>query len=95
MFGCFRNGGDVHLNGLAEVVTSALGLDDLLVDLAGGNIVVAGQGREQVALVVAQIEIHLDITRSKVSPVFPYNSCGIPVSLSPLHHRLLRRPRRA
>ena len=71
MFGCFRNGGDVHLNGLAEVVTSALGLDDLLVDLAGGNIVVAGQGREEVALVVAQIEIHLDITKEQSQSCIP------------------------
>jgi len=47
------------LDRLAQVVALALALDDVLVDLAGGNVVVAGQGNVEVALVVAEIEIDL------------------------------------
>jgi hypothetical protein len=45
------------LHRLAQVVALALALDDVLVDLAGGNVVVAGQGNVEIALVVAEIEI--------------------------------------
>ena len=45
------------LHRLAQVVALALALDDVLVDLAGGNVVVAGQGDVEVALVVAEIKI--------------------------------------
>jgi len=51
--------GDVrhHLHGAAEVVASPLALDDGLVDLAGRDVVLAGDGDVQVALVVAQVEV--------------------------------------
>lgn len=51
--------GDVRddLDRLAQVVALALALNDVLVDLAGGDVVVAGQGDVEVALVVAEIEI--------------------------------------
>ena len=46
-----------HLNGLAQVRPLALLLDDMLVYLAGGDVVIACEGDVQVALVVAEIEI--------------------------------------
>jgi hypothetical protein len=45
------------LHGLAQVVALALALDNVLVDLAGCDVVVAGEGDVEVALVVAEIEI--------------------------------------
>ena len=45
------------LDGFAEVVAAALLEDDLLVDAAGGEVVVAREGRVGEALVVAQIEV--------------------------------------
>jgi hypothetical protein len=42
---------------VAQVVSSALFLDDVLVDLAGGDVVFARQGNVEVALVVAEIEV--------------------------------------
>ena len=53
--------GDVgdDLDGLAEVVAAALLGDDLLVDAAGGEVVVAGELGVGEALVVAQIEVGL------------------------------------
>ena len=47
------------LNGLAEIVAAALLEDDLLVDAAGGEIVVAGQRCVGEALVVSQVEVGL------------------------------------
>ena len=51
--------GDVgdDLDGFAEVVAAALLEDDLLVDAAGGEVVVAREGRVGEALVVAQVEV--------------------------------------
>ena len=51
--------GDVRndLDGLAQIVAAALLGDDLLVDAAGGQIVVAGQPGVGEALVVAEVEI--------------------------------------
>ena len=45
------------MDGVAQIVSSALLLDNVLVDLAGGDVVFARQGDVQVALVVAEIEI--------------------------------------
>lgn len=45
------------LHGLTQIVAPALALDDLLVDLAGRDVVVAGEGDVEVALVIAEIEI--------------------------------------
>jgi hypothetical protein len=47
------------LNGLTEVVSLALTLDDIPVDLAGGDVVGAGQSNVKVTLVVSEIEIDL------------------------------------
>jgi hypothetical protein len=51
--------GDVrdHLHGGAEVIAAALLADHALVDLAGGDGVLAGQARAHEALVVAQVEV--------------------------------------
>lgn len=51
--------GDVghDLHRLAEIVALALALNDVLVDLARGDVVVAGKGDVEVALVVAEIEV--------------------------------------
>ena len=53
--------GDVgdDLDGFAEVVAAALLGDDLLVDAAGGEVVVAGEARVGEALVVAEVEVGL------------------------------------
>ena len=47
------------LHRLAQIVAPALPLDDMLVDLAGRDVVRARQGDVQVALVVAEIEVGL------------------------------------
>jgi hypothetical protein len=51
--------GDVgyDLHSLAKIVALALALDDVLVNLAGGNVVVAGEGDVEVALVVSEIKV--------------------------------------
>ncbi len=51
--------GDVgdDLDGFAEVVAASLFHDDLLVDAAGGEVVVAGERGVGEALVVAQVEV--------------------------------------
>ena len=53
--------GDVgdDLDGFAEVVAATLFGDDLLVDAAGGEVVVAGEAGVGEALVVAEIEVSL------------------------------------
>src|SRR5437773_3226047 len=48
-----------HLHGAAEVVTAALFFDHRIVDLAGGEVVVAVHPRRLETLVVAQIEVGL------------------------------------
>jgi hypothetical protein len=47
------------LHRLAQIVAAALALDDMLVDLARGDVVLARQGDVEVALVVAEIEVDL------------------------------------
>ena len=53
--------GDVgdHLDGFAEVVAAAFFFEDCLVDLAGGEVVVAGEDAVGEALVVAEVEVGL------------------------------------
>ena len=46
-----------HLHGFAEIVAAALFGDDLLVDAAGGPVIVAGKFGVGEALVVAEVEI--------------------------------------
>ncbi len=48
-----------HLHSLAEVVAAPLGVDHLRVHLASRQVVVAGQGHVEEALVVAQVEVGL------------------------------------
>src|SRR5665213_415742 len=57
--GIFNFIGDVrdNLDGLAKIVTTTLFKDDLFVDAAGGQIVIARERRVRKALVVAQVEI--------------------------------------
>jgi hypothetical protein len=50
-------GHDLHR--LSEIVAAALLLDDVQVDLAGGDVVLAGEADREVALVVAEIEVDL------------------------------------
>lgn len=45
------------LYGFTQVVALALAFDNVLVDLASGDVVVAGEGDVEVALVVAKIEV--------------------------------------
>ena len=53
--------GDVrdHLHGLAEVVAAPLGVEDRLVDRAGGGVGVLGEPLVDEALVVAEVEVGL------------------------------------
>lgn len=46
-----------NLNCLSKIVTAALTLDNVLVDLAGCNVLVAREGDVKVALVVSKIEV--------------------------------------
>ena len=48
-----------NLNGLSKVVATALLLDDIQIDLAGGDVVLAGEANREIPLVVAQVEINL------------------------------------
>ena len=48
-----------HLNGLTQVVAASFLQNDLLVDAAGGQVVVARQDRVSEALIMAQIEVRL------------------------------------
>lgn len=52
--------GDVghDLHGLTKIMANALAVDDVLVDLSGGDVVIAGERGEEVALVVAKVEVH-------------------------------------
>lgn len=45
------------MDGFAQVVALALTLNNVLVDLARGNVVLAGEGDVEVTFVVAEIEI--------------------------------------
>lgn len=45
------------LNGAAEVITATLLLDNVLVDLAGCDVVLASEGDVEIALVVAEIKV--------------------------------------
>ena len=45
------------LHRLAQVVALALALDDMLVDFAGRDVVIAGQGDVEITLVVAEVEV--------------------------------------
>mmetsp|Transcript_61757 Transcript_61757/g.188585 ORF Transcript_61757/g.188585 Transcript_61757/m.188585 type:complete len:286 (-) Transcript_61757:49-906(-) len=65
--------GDVRddLHGLAEVVAPALLLDHVVVDLAGGQVVVPHERQEHHPLVVAQVEIRLaTVVEHEHLPVF-------------------------
>lgn len=45
------------LDSLSQVVTATLALNDVLVDLAGSDVVLASQGDVEIALVVSQVEV--------------------------------------
>lgn len=47
-----------NLNSLSEIVTATLTLDNVLVDLAGGDVLVAREGNVEIALVVSKIEVN-------------------------------------
>src|SRR5471030_1148239 len=53
--------GDVrdHLDGCAQVITTALFAQDVFVDTASGEVVVLGHGRADEPLVVAQVQVGL------------------------------------
>src|SRR5580658_4107440 len=83
--------GDVgnHLHGRAEVVAAALLLDDLLVDAAGGEVVVAREWRVREALIVAQVEVGLSaVVGDKNFAVLEWrHGSGIDVEVGvELHH---------
>ena len=47
------------LDGVAQIIAPPLPVDDLAVDLAGGDVVGGGEVTVQEALVVAEVEVHL------------------------------------
>jgi hypothetical protein len=65
--------GDVwnDLHGLAKIVSASLALNDLLVDLASCNVVVAGEGDVEVALVVAEVEVDFAAIREDKNFAMP------------------------
>lgn len=48
-----------HLHRLAQVVTFTLALNNVLVNLAGCDVVLAGQGNVEVSLVVSKVKVDL------------------------------------
>ena len=48
-----------NLDGLAKIVATALLLDNIQIDLAGGDVVLASKAHREIPLVVAKIEINL------------------------------------
>ena len=68
---------------LAQVVTAALPLDDLRVDLAEGDVVVSCEGDIEVALVVAQVEIDFSAIVQDVdfSMLFRVHGAGVGVDV--------------
>jgi hypothetical protein len=51
------------LYGFTQIVALALTLDDVLVDFASGDVVIAGEGDVEVPLVVAEIEVDFAAVR--------------------------------
>lgn len=62
-----------HLNGPAEVISPSLALDDMLVDLAGGDVVLSGQGDVEITLVVAEVEVYLSAVVQNKDLAMPTN----------------------
>lgn len=74
--------GDVghDLHGFAQVVALAFPLDNVRVDLAGGDVVLARQGDVEVALVVAQVEVDFAAVGEDEDfavPGIPLSACGL------------------
>ncbi len=63
------------LDGASEVVAATLLLDNVLVNLSGGDVVLAGKGDVQVTLVVSEIKIDF-------SAVVEDEALPVPVLLS-------------
>ena len=59
MYGAWCAHCTLTLDSLAEVVSKALLLDDVLVDLARGDVVVAVQSDVKETLIVAEVKVHL------------------------------------
>jgi hypothetical protein len=66
-------GDDLH--GFTQVVALAFALDDVLVNLARGDVVIACQGDVEVALVVAEIKV--DFTAVGEDKDFAMSVCGL------------------
>jgi hypothetical protein len=73
-------GHDLHR--LAEVVAAALTLDDVLVNLARCDVVLAGEGDVEVALVVAEIEVDLAAVGEDENLAVPAR-CSVTVGVEP------------
>lgn len=61
-----------NLDGLSEIVAPALLLDDVQVDLASGDVVLAREAHREIPLVVAEIEINLAAYKSSAFPSLQY-----------------------
>jgi hypothetical protein len=70
------------LDRLAEVVAAALTLNDVLVDLARCDVVLAGEGDVEVALVVAEIEVDLAAVGEDENLAVPAR-CSVTVGVEP------------
>ena len=71
-----------NLYGLAQVITLALAFDDVLVDLASGDIVVTSESDVEVAFIVAEIEI--DFTTVGEDEDFTVPVCNSVCCVKPL-----------
>lgn len=58
--GFIRDGmaADLHLNSFAEILTHTLSFNNMLIDLAGCDVVVPGKCGQKISFIIAEIEIH-------------------------------------
>lgn len=49
---------DIHLNGFTEILSHTLSLNNVLVDLAGCDVVVSGECGKKISFIIAEIEVH-------------------------------------
>jgi hypothetical protein len=48
----------LHLNSFTEILSHTLSFNDMLIDLAGCDIVVSGECSKKISFIISEIEIH-------------------------------------
>jgi hypothetical protein len=64
-----------NLDCLAKIITAAFPLDDMLVDLASCDVVIACEGNVEVAFVVAQVEVDFSTIVKDKAFSMPQGNC--------------------